>query len=184
MKRIRHWKVAAATALGALPLGTALAIPIRLDTIPYIQPATTLPGNPPNQGVPTVHNWLQDLVQAYNLQNDPDLPVVAASPSLEYTENREDVRSLWINVTGYTYLTVHWGGKKSSDHSQAWYLGGALENFHLVSPTGRGLSGYRLWNYVPPDVMRVPEGGTTLTLLGLGLLATFIWPRRARHPNP
>jgi hypothetical protein len=150
----------------AVPLG-ALAVPIKLDVVPYIQPNTTVPGNPSNQGVPTVQAWLQALVNEYNLLNDPDLPAVDATPAQDVTTPSGPL-SLTISVLGYNYLTVHWGGPQddSNDHSQAWYLGGSLASFTMTAPGQWGLSGYRLWNRVP-----VPDGGSTLGLLGLSLLA-------------
>jgi hypothetical protein len=151
----------------AVPLG-ALAVPIRLDDVLYIQPNTTVPGNPTNQGVSTVQAWLQDLVNEYNLQNNANLPAVDAFPAQAVTTPSGPL-SLTISVLGYNYLTVHWGGPQkddSNDHSQAWYLGGSLASFTLTAPGQYGLSGYRLWNRVP-----VPDGGSTLGLLGLSLLA-------------
>ena len=176
MKHFIHSLAVSAAAIILLPTA-AQALPIRLDTTPYISPDTSIPGNPSNQGQGTVRDWLQDLVNAYNAANNPDLPDVDSQPAFEYEEKQKDVRSLEISVAGYTYLTVHWGGKKKTDHTQAWYLGGTLDTFELVSPTGKGLSGYRLWNEVP----RVPDGGSTLALLGLGLLGLLAWSRRTQN---
>jgi len=180
-----------AVYLSAL-LGAAVAsqaVPVKLDVAPYITPDTTVPGNPPNQGVSTVQAWLQDLVNAYNAINDPDLPAVAPNPAVDVWMTQRDVTSLVISVSGYTYLTVHWGGPQKAsgnDHSQAWYLGGNLDSFTLTAPVfvnrkgeakQYGLSGYRLWNPV-----RVPDGGSTLALLGVGLLALAGYARN-RHPH-
>lgn len=165
---------------------SAKALPIRLDTAPYISPATSIPGNPANQGAGTVQAWLQSLITAYNAVNEPDLPALSATPAVDFSASG-NITELTINVLGYQYLTVHWGGPQknpNNDHTQAWYLGGTLEQFQLVAPVFRGkpygLSGYRLWNEVP--VTRVPEGGSTLTLLGLALLGLWAAARRSR-PN-
>lgn len=162
--------VAAVTAFGALDTS---AIPIRLDTAPYISPTTSVPGNPSNQGVGTVRQWLQDLVTEYNLVNEPDLPAVASSPAVDVSTPGSPM-SWTVSVLGYLYLTAHWGQGQTDDHTQAWYLGGSLSTFTLTAPGQNGLSGYRLWNEVP--VTRVPEAGGTWgllwpTALGLGLLA-------------
>ena len=155
---------------GAVLMSTVnvTAVPTRLDTSPYIFPNTGVPGNPPNQGEGTVKDWLQALVDEYNLVNDPDLPAVVAPPAVSYTETASGVLSKTIDVSGYLYLTVHWGQGQTADHTQAWYLGGSLSSFTLTAPGPNGLSGYRLWNEVP----RLPEAGATLLLLGVGLLAT------------
>lgn len=160
------------------------ALPIRLDTAPYITPHTSIAGNPPNQGVPAVYGWLHDLIHAYNAANQPDLPALATAPSVDSSASG-NITEMTITVRGYQYLTVHWGGPQknpNNDHTQAWYLGGALENFQLVAPVFRGkqygLSGYRLWNPVP--VTRVPDGGGTVTLLGMGLLGLWACSRQAR----
>ncbi|MEJ5239480.1 MAG: VPDSG-CTERM sorting domain-containing protein, partial [Limisphaera sp.] len=161
--------------LGALLCTAAAtqALPIRLDTAPYISPSTSVPGNPDNQGQGTVQQWLQDLVDEYNAVNNPDLPAVGSNPSVDYSENKDDVLTVTI-PSGYAYLTLHWGGNKDrEDTSQAWYLGGNGDTFE--SPTGKGLSGYRLWNPV-----RVPDGGGTLALLGIGLLALAGYARQRR----
>jgi hypothetical protein len=178
MKTMNLSLAAVAAALLAAS-ATTHAVPIRLDTAPYISPTTTVPGNPPNQGDGTVKNWLQALINAYNAVNDPDLPAVQNAPAVSYEETQSKITKVEIPVAGYTYLTIHWGGKMSSDHSQAWYLGGDLTTLELVSPTGKGLSGYRLWNPVP--VTRVPDGGSTLTLLGIALLGVGAWARRAQN---
>jgi len=177
MKTMNLSLAAVAAALLAAS-ATTHAVPIRLDTAPYISPDTAVPGNPANQGEGTVRDWLQALINAYNAVNDPDLPAVQNGPAVDYTAP-SGITTVVIPVAGYTYLTIHWGGKKSSDHSQAWYLGGDLTTLELVSPTGKGLSGYRLWNPVP--VTRVPDGGSTLTLLGIALLGVGAWTRRAQN---
>jgi hypothetical protein len=177
MKTMNLSLAAVAAALLAAS-ATSHAVPIRLDTAPYIYPTTTVPGEPGNQGVGTIRSWLQALVDEYNAVNDPDLPAVQNGPAVDYTAP-SGITTVVIPVAGYTYLTIHWGGKKSSDHSQAWYLGGDLTTLELVSPTGKGLSGYRLWNPVP--VTRVPDGGSTLTLLVIALLSVGAWARRAQN---
>lgn len=172
----RHW-AKTAILLAALFGGAVLsqALPIRLDIAPYITPTTSVPGNPSNQGDGTVHNWLQDLVNAYNAANNPDLPSVASSPAIDVSAQGSPT-SLTINVSGYLYLTAHWGQGQTDDHTQAWYLGGTTTSFTLTAPSQNGLSGYRLWNPV-----RVPDGGGTLTLLGLGLLALAGSARHRRN---
>ncbi|MCX7867571.1 MAG: VPDSG-CTERM sorting domain-containing protein [Limisphaera sp.] len=162
--------------LGALLCTAAAtqALPIRLDTSPYIVPTTSVPGNPANQGNGTVQQWLQDLVDEYNAANNPDLPAVANSPAVAVTTPGSPT-SLTINVLGYLYLTAHWGQGQTPDHTQAWYLGGTTTSFTLTAPGQNGLSGYRLWNPV-----RVPDGGGTLALLGIGLLALAGYARHRR----
>jgi hypothetical protein len=177
MKTMKLSLAAVAAALLAAS-ATTHAVLIRLDTAPYIYPTTTVPGEPENQGVGTIRSWLQALVDEYNADNDPDLPAVQNGPAVDY-KAPSGITTVVIPVAGYTYLTIHWGGKRSSDHSQAWYLGGDLTTLELVSPTGKGLSGYRLWNPVP--VTRVPDGGSTLTLLGITLLGVGAWARRAQN---
>ncbi|MGA4580018.1 VPDSG-CTERM sorting domain-containing protein [Limisphaera sp. VF-2] len=174
------------------------AVPIRLDTAPYIHPSTSVPGNPPNQGENVVYAWLKDLVAAYNILNDPDLPDPDSPPIDEHEEQSKDVTTLTIQVTGTMYLTVHWGGPQedpNNDHSQAWYLGGSLTSFTLTAPDyvttntqGKksevvikhfGLSGYREWG-----ANRIPDVGATVALLGLGLLVLAGHARQRRYRTP
>jgi|DewCreStandDraft_5_1066085.scaffolds.fasta_scaffold00233_18 hypothetical protein len=164
-----------AILLGALLCAAAAtqALPIRLDD----PPPSGVQSEPNNQGDGTVRNWLQDLVNGYNNANDPDLPAVANGPAVDVTTPGSPT-SLTINVLGYLYLTAHWGQGQTADHTQAWYLGGTTTSFTLTAPgqNGRnGLSGYRLWNPV-----RVPDGGGTLALLGIGLLALAGYARQRR----
>lgn len=176
MKTMNLSLAAVAAALLAAS-ATSHAVPIRLDTAPYISPTTTVPGEPDDQGAGTVRDWLQALVDKYNAVNDPDLPAVQnPPPAVDYTAP-SGITTVVIPVAGYTYLTIHWGGpQQTTDHSWAYYVAGET----TVQLSYRyGLSGYRLWNPVP--VTRVPDGGSTLTLLGIALLGVGAWTRRAQN---
>jgi hypothetical protein len=150
---------------------TASAIPQRLDTPPYSPPA---PVEPSNQG--HVYNWLTALVNSYNTYPGPSAPLPApdSTPLVDITTSSSPT-SLAITVSGYAYLTVHWGnGQTAGDASQAWYIGSGVSTFTVVTPNQNGLSGYRLWNSVP----NVPDGGMTLALLGFGLMSLGALRRR------
>lgn len=89
-----------------------------------------------------------------------------------------------VDVTGWTYLLAKYG-----DTSYVWYLGGlsGVQSVPLNEPgvipgTGtpsvnvgtQGQSHYSLFNQAP----RVPDGGSTIALLGLGLALLAIARRK------
>jgi hypothetical protein len=71
----------------------------------------------------------------------------------------------------YTYLFAKYDGK--NDYSQVWYVGNlsGIINIPLNGPLGHALSGWILFG---PGTPGVPDGGTTVMLLGAALGALGI----------
>lgn len=81
-----------------------------------------------------------------------------------------------IDVSAFQYLYAHYGGD-----AHVWYVGD-LTTTTLPSNnlTGQGLSNWSLFNPTNgPPPPGVPDGGTTLSLLGVGLLGLGYLRRRA-----
>ncbi len=71
----------------------------------------------------------------------------------------------------YSYLFAKYDGQ--NDISQVWYVGNlsGIVTIPLDGPLGHGLSG---WVLFPPGGQQVPDGGTTVMLLGAALGALGI----------
>ena len=76
-----------------------------------------------------------------------------------------------VDVTGWTYLLAKYG-----QVAHVWYVGGTSGFVDVpLDATGGGQSHYSLYN---PGTTTVPEGGSTLMLLGAGLAAVGALRRR------
>jgi hypothetical protein len=145
-----------------------------------------LVSQPDNSGN-SIDTWAHNTILAYNAAKDPDVPnptLISAFRNNTGQNNGpagtttfvEDTKSLNILITGYEYLALHWGGpNKEYDSSmnqdpgyQLVYIGDPMGATHYTADNTRdnnGLSWYELFN---PGTS-VPDTGSTLVLLGLGL---------------
>ncbi|MES2475125.1 MAG: VPDSG-CTERM sorting domain-containing protein [Verrucomicrobiota bacterium] len=92
------------------------------------------------------------------------------TPSGAFTPALTAATNSWsFDITGYTYLYGKFG-----QNGYAWYVGdltGTQTLPNQLSGPSTGLSHIALFNWTPPDdTPGVPDGGTTLVLLGGSLL--------------
>lgn len=127
--------------------------------------------------------------QIHNLLNDfgGSLPAAVADPTYSSILGNEGSGNTGIDVTGYTYLLGKYNGQNGGLY--IWYVGGLTAvqvpvNIPATSVpwaangggNGYGLSHWRL--YTPTSV---PDGGTTVLLLGAALTALGFVSRRLRN---
>lgn len=114
---------------------------------------------------------------SYKLNNDGTSVGGPPPDPSEYPTFGEGVTSITLPVDDYLYLVLHWG------HGgwQAFYLGsaspGSEETATFKAPGCYGLSSY---SYFTPGTARVPDGASTLGLLGLALCAMGIVRRKLK----
>jgi hypothetical protein len=123
-------------------------------------------------------NYLNTTVlPQYNAANDPDLtsPAIATGGNLD-VQVPGGGSSLSVNVTSFEYLKIKWGNFWQY-YAFTGNESGSLTFNQPLGPGGvttGGASHYDLWHSqasppgdVPP--VGVPDGGTTIAMLGLGL---------------
>ena len=114
---------------------------------------TVLPVQPNNDPIINL-NFLDNQIDLYNLNNDPNLvePVYQVALRVENLSGKS-----YDILPGYHYVVLKWG-----NFWQALYLGGNGETGRYT-PNGLGIS----------SATYVPDGGSTLMLLGaaLGVIA-------------
>lgn len=128
-------------------------------------------------------NFLQGVIDNWNANRVPTLNAAVNSGS-----TADDVASIggassFTTASGYEYVVFHFGngqagaggGPNNADENgwwAAWYLGGESATFSLpqegnpLQPVG-GFSSARYFNGTPTTV---PDGGSTILALGIGLL--------------
>ena len=119
-----------------------------------------------DMGDTTVENWLKTLIS-----KDTDLP---AFENVGPSGDGSGLKFTFPNTGSCDYLILHWGGK-GGGIVQAFYLGDSEGELEFKAPGKNGLSGWRTYN-----CKMVPDGGLTVTLLGLGLLGVGFVQRRMR----
>jgi hypothetical protein len=136
-----------------------------------------------SMGQDNVFNWLSDIVDSYNLDlnSGTDLPDPVGGGSGGFEALVENSGGT-IDLTGYKYAVLHYGkGKGGAGQGGgvvAFYLNGTIGDYTFPSngagPNGKGgLSFVRLYggqNGTTPPPNSVPEGGSTIALLGMTLL--------------
>jgi hypothetical protein len=93
-------------------------------------------------------------------------------PQATYYQTGGIITTINLGAGGlYTYLFAKYDGK--NDYSQVWYVGNLTGTITIPEngPLGHGLSGWILFG---PDTPGVPDGGTTVMLLGAALGALGI----------
>jgi hypothetical protein len=110
----------------------------------------------------------------YNRSSNPCTPNLGGCPAATLVDATVDQTTFGaINVTGYEWLFVKYGGD-----SLVWYVGGLGTGVTFPSnsggPGGGGFSHYALFNATG----LTPDGGATVGLLGLGMLALGYLRRR------
>jgi hypothetical protein len=109
---------------------------------------------------------LNGQIDIYNAAHDPDLPAATLVGSSGQIDTPSGPTSIDIDITGWTYIKLKWDGM-----DQFYFVGdetGVLTFdstvFNPKSGAPLGLSHYVLYN--PTGV---PDGGTTVMLLGAAL---------------
>lgn len=154
--------------LGAVTL--AQAVPVNVT----VSGGTTVVAAPASDlgdfGTTTVLNWLTSDIANYNSLTSSALPApTTISSGLLNQTSGTGGTSINIDVTGFDYLFLHWGGK-GGGWAQAFYVGGSSGDYTFdnsaigTNPTVGGLSFYSYYG------VNVPDGASTVILLGSALI--------------
>lgn len=103
----------------------------------------------------------------------PNLPTLNGLYQLGNMSGISGSTSVSINLAGITadYITIKWG-----QDFEAYYVHGLTGSVTLGNDVNRnGISGYTYWNGG-----QVPDGGTTIALLGLALTGVWVFARAQR----
>jgi hypothetical protein len=157
-KIMKTLKYIAAIAITCASLGLAP----RASAIIDLGQTDSSPANLANEVV-----RLQGQIDLYNAANDPDLPDATLVGAVQVQASSDGLTSIDIDITGWTYIKLAWDGV-----DQFYFVGdetGVLTfNSTVFNNQGQpqALSHYALFN--PTGV---PDGGTTVMLLGAALSA-------------
>ena len=142
---------------------------------------------PPGGSSPTDQmNYLNNTVlPAYNAANNPDLAnAIAAGGNLD-VQVAGGPSSLSVNLSGFEYLKIKWG-----NFWQYYYTAGETGSSTFQQPlapgggTTGGASHYDQWHSAdlpgtgPGPGVGVPDGGTTVALLGAAFAGLALLRRR------
>lgn len=147
-------------------------------------------GNSDNNSPASTYAFAQSLLTAYNAAIEPDLPPIPTPVSFDVDSGypRTETPSgptedFEITVSSsFAYLLLKWGGADKNPHEvQLFYLGTPGE-YSFDAPTypdwdhldkdgnpklkQNGLSHY---DFFEGTTTQVPEGGLTVTILGMGM---------------
>jgi hypothetical protein len=180
-----HPKTTWSLALGLLVCtapawATPIAIPLDQDDFPPF--GETQVDEPLNQAIED-YNTANGTSYPTSIDETPDIKVATgdAAPS-GYPDFGPDTLSITLPVGDYNYLFFHWGGGAGGGTAELWYLGECPDDAtaEFTAPTGNGLSFYSF--YDPNGTTPVPDGGSMIALIGLGLIATAFAVRHAKSP--
>ena len=107
-----------------------------------------------------------ELISAYNVANDPDLPTIN---SVGQKFETSDIKSFeFSDLSGTEYLAVKYG-----KHTDLLYVNG-LAAYNWTTPKN-GLSHYIIWrNGSPPPQVPEPSTMTWLVIFGIGGLGLAV----------
>lgn len=145
----------------------------------------------PSYGDDNVATQISAAITAWNAANDPDLPTggIGLTPDFKADNSvfGNNVLSITLDVTGFNYIFLHWGGPDDDanyKNPQLFYVGGETGDQTFIAPTHTyseeiGNSGrYRdvekqyglsFYSFYSERDHKVPDGGATLALIGLGI---------------
>lgn len=122
---------------------------------------------------------LNGQIDIYNAANNPDLPEALAAGSTD-TVTPGGGTSIDLDITGWSYLSLKWGNDEQhyyiGDDSGVVTFNSTVFNENSPRRPALGLSGYSLFN--PGTTTTVPDAGTSVMLLGAGLLGIGALRRR------
>ncbi len=133
-----------------------------------------------NSGVATEANDVKNAINNYNSSHDPDLPlfseatavVIQAGKSGYITGGDEKVLTWTAPATyDYYYIMSKYGkGGANFDHALHYVLAGESLNYNPGGNSApNGLSHVSIWGGNFPNTQPVPDGGSTVLLLGLAV---------------
>ena len=163
-------------------VASANATPINITTSGGADVTAALGSDLGNFSESTVLSWLTSDVITYNSLNSSSLPTPTTVAGQTGLTGGTGGNSISLNVTGYDYLFFHWGGQNSG-WVQAFYVGGSTGDFSFNSSaigTGSGPSvgGLSFYSFYGPTTNSVPDGGTTIMMLGATLSGLSLMVRR------
>lgn len=154
-------------------------ITANLFALPIIIDLGTTTGQP--AGINVEYQRLLDVIDNYNSNNNPDLPTPSEATGVTYsiTGGPKSIDVSFPNEFD-GYLMFKWG-----DMDQFYYVED-LTDYSFVSTIVNNnnnnrtvLLGLSHWNnWGTTDVPTVPEGGSSLAILGLGLTMVGVYGRK------
>lgn len=127
----------------------------------------------PVPGAPGGGNWTYTLSPGSSLSGVTHLATLDGTYQLGNMNGIGGSTAVTLSLAGITsdYITIKWG-----QDFEAYYVHGITGSVTLNNDiNGNGISGYTYWNEGPGQV---PDGGSTLALLGLGLGSLGLLARR------
>ena len=139
------------------------------------------PFSPPNN--PTANlNFLNAEISLWNGAFNPDLPAAIGPVALN---NEGLTGNSFIAPGGFNYVVFHFGAGQAGGGGvspggwwQAFNLGGVGGTFNAPSVGGDPVGGFSSARFFNPVSSPVPDGGTTLMLLGSALVCLGALRRR------
>jgi hypothetical protein len=110
---------------------------------------------------------LNGQIDIYNAANDPDLAAAVLAGAFKVDASSDGITSIDIDITGFAYIKLAWDGK-----DQFYFVGDetGVQTFDSTvfnqNNQPQALSHYALFN---PGGNGVPDGGSTVALLGVAL---------------
>jgi hypothetical protein len=122
---------------------------------------------------------LNGQINIYNAAFNPDLPAALLAGSTD-TVTPGGGTSIALDITGWSYLSLKWGNSEQhyyiGDDSGVVTFNSTVFNENSRRRPALGLSGYSFFN--PGTTTKVPDAGTSVLLLGAGLLGIGALRRR------
>ncbi len=168
----------------ATPINVTMSLPDGTNSIQIGDvPATDIPGM--GLDPTTVFNWLVTDVQTYDANLNKSLPVPVPPIPFSQYDNYPGSNGL-INVTAGQYLVVHYGvgsggtGTGDGGGLVAYYF--ATTGTYNIPANGYGPNGLGGFSFgvVYNSGTSLPDGGSTMVMLGSVLLAGLFFRRKFR----
>lgn len=142
----------------------------------------------PSYGDSNVGNQINLTITSYNTLFATALPTYGVGALPDYKADNStfgtDKLSIDLALGGYNYIFLHWGGPDLDTYyknPQLYYIGADTGTYKFVAP----------WNTEPPkdkqyglsfysfySPINVPDNGSTVALLGLGLVGMSVVARK------
>lgn len=186
-------------------LGTLRSIGLALaGALLLAQPAQALPlnisnGHDNNYGLGSLATWAQNSIGSFNSHGHGGswLPNLG-NFSFQIPSSGGNTPSGWSTSSGHhgtmsltlptacDYIVIKWGGSNAHGATDClYYIGGACGTFTFDRPTGThgGLPDIFVYGCNPSPSPcdpppSVPDGGTTMTLLGVGMVGVAMLRRK------
>ncbi len=180
---IKKYQLIAGTVLGlVLSLMPTAAIQVNLTMYKDVS-VTAAPAKAiGNFGDSTVYNWMQSDVTAYNTAYGTSYSEPTANANgtpLTKVNTPSGGSSITITVPSHEYVFLHWGGKNGG-WEQVFYNSGNTVDYTFTAPSlGSGkVGGISFYSIYGSAGGSVPDGGTSILLLGAATSGLFIMRRK------